>query len=109
MKKLSDDLRELANRVASVEKKVTAAERESKDEVQAFSLEAKTDAEAWEDAFRTQVKARQAASSQQWEDLETSYNRRSSRSESRLKPKSRLMGPWGRGVGPMRSQRMPGT
>lgn len=76
MKKLSDNLRELADRVANAENKVIAAEQESKEKVQASILKSKADAKARQDAFKAQVKAKQADSAAQWEDLQADYNQK---------------------------------
>jgi hypothetical protein len=74
MKKLSDDLRELADRAEKVEDTVKAAERESRDKLEAAIQKSKADAKTRQDAFKTQVKAKRAATAQQWEDLQNSHN-----------------------------------
>jgi hypothetical protein len=84
MKKLSDDLRKLADRAASAEDKVKAAEQESKDKLDASIRQSKAEAKARQDAFKAQVKARQAASAQQWVDLQTSYNQKVQQIKSKI-------------------------
>jgi hypothetical protein len=76
MNKLSETIRELANRVANFENKVTAAEQESKEKVQASILKARTDAKDRQDAFKARVEAKQADSASQWEDLRADYNQK---------------------------------
>jgi hypothetical protein len=76
MKKLSEDLRELADRVADAEDKATAAEQASKEKVQASIAKSKAAAKARQEAFKAQVNAKQAASAQQWEDLRANYNQK---------------------------------
>ena len=76
MKKLSENLRELADHVAITENKATAAEQESKEKVQASIAKSKADAKGRQEAFKAQVSAKQAASAQQWEDLQSSYNQK---------------------------------
>lgn len=76
MKKLSDNLRELADRLAEVEATVRAAEKESKEKLEAAILRSKTNAKARQDAFRAEVTATGAAAAQQWEDLQNSHNQK---------------------------------
>ena len=76
MKKLSDNIRELADRVANTEHKVAAAEQESKEKVQAAIEKSKADAKARQDAFKAKVQAKQAESAEQWEDLQADYNQK---------------------------------
>jgi hypothetical protein len=84
MKKLSDDLRELADRIASVEKTVRAAEQESREKLEAAILRSKTDAQARQDAFRAEVKAMEVAAAQQWEDLQNSHNQKVQQIKSKI-------------------------
>ena len=76
MKKLSDNVQELADRAANAKNKVTAAEQESKEKLQASIPKSKADAKVRQEAFKAQVSAKQAASAQQWEDLQAHYNQK---------------------------------
>jgi hypothetical protein len=76
MKKLSDSLRELADRLAEVEEAIRASEEESKEKLEAAILRSKTNAQARQEAFRAEVKAMEAAAAQQWEDLQRSHNQK---------------------------------
>jgi Holliday junction resolvase RusA-like endonuclease len=60
----------------NTENKIAAVEHESKEQVQAALLKSKADANARREAFKSKVKARQAASAQQWQDLQASYNQK---------------------------------
>ena len=84
MKKLSDDLRNLSERVASVEDKVRAAEQESRDKLQASIEGAKADAKTRQDAFKAQVTTKQAAAAKQWEELQTGYNQKVQEIKSKI-------------------------
>ena len=59
-----------------MENKAIAAEQESKEKVQASIEKSKDDAKARQDAFKAQVKAKEAESAQHWEDLQAGYNRK---------------------------------
>jgi hypothetical protein len=84
MKKLSDDLRELSERVAEAEEQVRAVEQESKEKLEAAILRSKTDAKTRQDAFKAQIKAKQAAAAQQWEDLQNSHNQKVQQIKTRI-------------------------
>jgi hypothetical protein len=76
MKKLSDDLRKLADRVAEVENTVSAAEQESKEKLEAAIQRSRTEAKERQDAFKALVKSEEAAIAEQWEDLQNSHNQK---------------------------------
>ncbi len=65
MKKLSEDLQELASHVADMEKKVVAAEQETKEKVEATIQATKKNAQARRNEFEAQVKDKQAAAASQ--------------------------------------------
>jgi hypothetical protein len=84
MKKLSESLQELANHVADMEKKVTAAEKQTKEKVEATLNASKADAKARQDEFKTQVSEAKASAASQWEDLQTNYNRQVAQIKSNI-------------------------
>jgi hypothetical protein len=55
MRKLSDDLQELANHVADAEKKAAAAEQATKEKVEASIQKSKEDAKARQESFKADV------------------------------------------------------
>ena len=87
MKKLSEDLRELAERVARAEDKVRAAEKESQEKVAASIEASKADAKARQEAFKAHVKDKQAAAAQEWEDLRATHDQKVQQIKSRIETK----------------------
>lgn len=75
MKKLSANLQELTNRVANMENRVSAAQNESKERVQASIAKAKADAKARQDSVRATAEHNQSLAASKWEELRNSYNR----------------------------------
>jgi hypothetical protein len=75
MKKLSESLRELAEHVAKMEKKVAAAETQNKEKVEATIDASKADAKARQDEFKAKVSEGKAAAASQWEELQANHNR----------------------------------
>ncbi|WP_269850532.1 hypothetical protein [Methanosarcina horonobensis] len=90
MKKLSDDLQELVDHVADVEKKVAAAEQASKEKVEVSIQKSKADAKARQESFKADVKKRQEATAMNWQELQEDFIRGFSKSRTKLKPKKRL-------------------
>ncbi len=90
MKKLSEHLQELANHAADVEKKVAAAEQDTKEKVKATLDASKADAQARKDDFKTHVKEKQAAAASQWEKLQTSYSQQVERIKSNIETKKEV-------------------
>ena len=74
MKKLSDDLQELADHVADAEKKAAAAEQASKEKVEASIQKSKADAEARQESFKADVKKRHEATYMHWQELQKDYH-----------------------------------
>lgn len=87
MKKLSESLQALADHVANMEKKVTAAEKETKEKVEATINASKVDAKARQDEFKAQVNEGKAAAASQWEDLQTNYNQQVEQIKSNIEVK----------------------
>lgn len=87
MKKLSESLQELANHVAKMEKKVSAAEKQTKEKVEATIDASKADAQARQDEFKTKVNEGKAAAASQWEDLQTNYNQQVAQIKSNIEAK----------------------
>ena len=91
MKKLSESLQELANHVADMEKKITAAEQQSSEKVEATIDATKANAKARQDGFKTEVKDRQAAAASQWEKLQASYNQQLQQIKSNVEAKKETL------------------
>ena len=87
MKKLSESLQALADHVAKMEKKVSAAERESKEKVEARIDASKADAQARQQEFKAKVSETKAEVASQWEDLQTDYNRQVAQIKSHIEAK----------------------
>jgi hypothetical protein len=85
MKKLSESLQELADHAAKVEKKVAAAEQQSKEKMQATIDASKADAKARQDEFKAKVSEGEAAMASQWDDLQANYNRQVAQIKSNIK------------------------
>lgn len=84
MKKLSKNLRGLAQHAESAEKKVEAAENETKDKVEARVETSKAHAKARQDEFKAKVVARKAAGASDWENLQADHNQRVNKIKSTL-------------------------
>ena len=87
MKKLSESLQELANHVADMEKKVAAAEKQTKEKVEASIDASKADAKARQDDFRTKVMEGKANMASQWGELQTNYNHQVEQIKSNIEAK----------------------
>ena len=87
MKKLSESLQALADHVAKMEKKVSAAEKESKEKVEARIDASKADAQARQAEFKAKVNETKAEVASQWEDLQTDYNRQVAQIKSNIEAK----------------------
>jgi hypothetical protein len=87
MKKLSESLRELADHVAKIEKKVAAAEKQNEEKVEAAIDASKADAKARQDEFKAKVSEGKAGVASQWEDLQANYNQQVAQIKSNLEAK----------------------
>jgi chromosome segregation ATPase len=87
MKKLSENLQALADHVAELEKKVSTAEMESKEKVEARIEASKADAKARQEEFKAKVNETKADVASQWEDLQTDYNRQVAQIKSKIEAK----------------------
>lgn len=76
MKKLSENLQGLGDRVSNTEQKVSAAKQESKEKVEASIQKAKADAKARQEAFKANVKQTQTVAALEWEELQDIYNQK---------------------------------
>ena len=76
MKKLSEQLKELSDRVAKAETKAAAAAQESKEKVEASIQKSKADATARQASFKASVMGNQAANAAQWKELQDNYNQK---------------------------------
>ena len=76
MSKLSDDLQGLSEHVENAEKKVAAAEQQSKEKVEASLKKSREDAKARQESFKASVKAKQANAALQWEELQANHNKK---------------------------------
>jgi hypothetical protein len=76
MKKLSEDLQDLADHVAQKEKEAEAAEQASKAKVEASLQKSKAEAKARQESFKADVKKKQAATAMHWQELQDNYNKK---------------------------------
>ncbi len=76
MNKLSEDLQRLSEHVENAEKKVAAAEQQSKEKVEASLKKSREDAKARQESFKATVKAKQANAALQWEELQANHNKK---------------------------------
>jgi hypothetical protein len=87
MKKFSESLRELADHVARLEKKVAAAERQNEGRVEAAIDASRAEAKARQDEFKAKVSEGKAAVASQWEELQANYNRQVAEIKSNVQAK----------------------
>lgn len=87
MKKLSESLKELADHVAKMEKKVAAAAKQNEEKVQAAVDASKADAKARQDEFKAKIGEGKAAVASQWEDLQANYNRQVAQIKNNIEAK----------------------
>uniref|UniRef100_UPI003F9908D0 hypothetical protein n=1 Tax=Mycobacterium sp. TaxID=1785 RepID=UPI003F9908D0 len=76
MKKLSELLRELADRAENAENKVAAAEQETGEKVHAAIDTSKADAKARQDEFKVNVAKKKATAASDWKKLQAEHNQR---------------------------------
>ena len=76
MKKLSEQLKELSDRVAMAETKVATAQQGSKQKMEATIQKSKADAEARRASFKADVQAKQAAAAVDWEALQADFHQK---------------------------------
>ncbi len=76
MKKLSELLRELADRAENAENKVAAAEQETSEKVHAAIDTSKADAKARQDEFKANVAKNKATAASDWKKLQAEHNER---------------------------------
>ena len=74
MKKLSESLREFADHAENTEKKVAAAEKGTKEKVDAAIAASRADAKARQDAFKAKVAEGKADAASDWEKLQADHN-----------------------------------
>jgi hypothetical protein len=87
MKKLSESLRELADHAENAEKKVEAAENETREKVDATLEASKAAAKARQVEFKEKVVARKAAAASDWEKLQADHNQRLAKIKSNVASK----------------------
>ena len=87
MKKLSESLQELANHVADMEKKVTTAEKQTKEKVEAQIDASKAEARTRQNEFKAKVNEGKEAAASQWEDLQASYQEQVEQIKSNIEAK----------------------
>lgn len=88
MKKLSESLGELVDRVANMETKVAAAKQETSDKVEARVEASKEDAKARQQDFKAHVTEKQAAVASQWEELQAIHNQRVAQIKGKIEAKN---------------------
>src|SRR5512139_634485 len=84
MKKLSEQLKELSDRVANAETKVAAAAQESKEKVEASIQSSKADAKARYASFKADVQAKQAAAASDWEALQADFHQNTQKIKNKI-------------------------
>ena len=84
MKKLSESLREFADHAENTEKKIAAAEKATKEKVQATLTASKADAKARQDAFKTKVAEGKADAASDWQKLQADHNERMQKIKSKI-------------------------
>jgi len=91
MKTLSESLQELSNHAANTQKKVAAAEKETREKVEASIDAAKADAKVRQDEFKAKVTEGKAAVASQWEELQASHNQRMAQIKSNIEAKKEAL------------------
>jgi len=76
MKKLSELLRELADRAENAENKAAAAEQETSEKVHSAIDASKADAKARQDEFKANIAKKKAAAGADWKKLQEEHNQR---------------------------------
>src|SRR5512139_4040264 len=76
MKQLSEQLKNLSDRVADAQTKVATAKKESKQKVEASIKQAKVDAKARQESFKDSAKAKQTAAAVQWQEMQDNYHQK---------------------------------
>jgi DNA polymerase II small subunit/DNA polymerase delta subunit B len=84
MKKLSEQLKELSDRVAMAEMKAAAAQQDSKEKVEAALQKSRADAEARQASFKADVQAKQAAAASDWEALQADFHRKTQQIKNKI-------------------------
>lgn len=84
MKKLSEQLKDLSDRVAQAEMKVATAAQESKEMVEASIQRSKTEAEAKRASFKVNLLKDQESTAAQWKDLQETYNQKMQQIKDRI-------------------------
>jgi DNA polymerase II small subunit/DNA polymerase delta subunit B len=84
MKKLSEQLKDLSDRVSKAETKATTAQQESKEKVEASLQKSKADAEARRASFKTDVQAKQAAAASDWEALQADFHQKTQQIKNKI-------------------------
>ena len=87
MKKFSESLHELADRVARLEKKVATAEKQNEENVTAEVNTSKANAKAKQEEFKAKVSEGKAAVASQWEELQANYNQQVAQIKSNIEAK----------------------
>lgn len=84
MKKLSEQLKELSNRVAMAETKATAAQQESKEKVETTIQKSKSDAETRRASFTANVQAKQTTAASDWEALQADFHQKTQQIKNKI-------------------------
>ena len=87
MKKLSELLRDLANRAENAETKTEAAENETSQKVHDIIDSSKADAKARQDEFKANVAKTKAAAASDWKKLQADHNQRVEKIKSNIAAK----------------------
>jgi DNA polymerase II small subunit/DNA polymerase delta subunit B len=84
MKKFSEQLKELSDRVAKAEMKATTAQQESKEKVEVSIQKSKAEAEARQASFKADVQAKQAAAASDWEALQADFHQKTQQIKNKI-------------------------
>lgn len=87
MKKLSELLRELADRAENAGNKAAAVEKETSEKVHAAIEASKADAKARQDEFKANVADKKSAASSDWKKLQAEHNERVEKIKSSIAAK----------------------
>ncbi len=84
MKKLSEQLKGLSDRVAKAETKAATAQQESKEKVETSIQKSKADAEARRASFKADVQTKQAAAASDWEALQADFHQKTQKIKNKI-------------------------
>ena len=84
MKKLSEQLKELSDRVAKTETKAATAQQESKEKLDTSIQKSRADAEARRASFKADAQAKQATAASDWEALQADFHQKTQQIKNKI-------------------------